>query len=128
MITVVCGIIYDDKSRILLTRRAKGEFSGKWEFPGGKLELGESHEECLIRELREELSISVSVKSFYAAYQYFYPKFSINLISMTCLFESGAIKLIDHDQFSWVTKRDLKNYKFIAGDIKLANKIKREGI
>ena len=128
MIIVVCGIIYDDRDRLLVTRRAKGKFSGQWEFPGGKLELGESCEECLCRELREELCISVSVKSSYLMYQYFYPTFSIYLISMKWSFEGGVINLIDHDQFSLVTRENHKIYKFIAGDTKIVNKIRREGI
>ena len=127
MIRVVCGIVFNDDKKILVTRRRKGEFTGKWEFPGGKIEKGETYEECLNRELEEELSIKVSIKSHYAEYIYSYPKFSINLISMVCLYEGGEIKLTDHDKFSWVIPANFRHYDFVAGDIRLADQIMQDG-
>ena len=64
IIEVICGIVRNENNRILLTRRAKGDFAGKWEFPGGKIEGGESYEQCLSRELKEELSICVVIDSY----------------------------------------------------------------
>ena len=128
MLKVVCGVIFNDDQEILLTRRSKGEFAGKWEFPGGKLERGETYEECLTRELEEELSIRVSIKSHYTDYIYSYPNFSVNLIVMFCLFEGGEIKLTDHDKFSWVIPTDLKQYEVVDGDVRLVDKITSERV
>ena len=123
MLKVVCGVIFNDDQKILLTRRAKGEFAGKWEFPGGKIEKGETYQECLSRELEEELSISVSVKSHYTDYVYSYPDFSVNLIAFLCSYEGGEIKLTDHNKFSWVIPTDLRQYKIVEGDVRLVDKI-----
>jgi len=128
MIKVVCGIIFNKDNQILVTRRMKGEFSGQWEFPGGKIEEGETYEECLCRELEEELSIKVTIYSQYMVYQYSYPSFSMKLISLICRYEKGEIKLREHDKFSWVMPTNFKNYDFVAGDIKLADRIAREGV
>ena len=127
IIEVVCGIICDENGRILLTRRAKGDFAGKWEFPGGKIEAGESYEECLSRELREELSIRVAIDSIYMKYEHSYDSFSINLISLVCQFQSGEIKLTDHDKFSWVISTDFRHYDLVEGDIRLADQIIKDG-
>ena len=128
IIEVVCGIICDENGRILLTRRSKGEFAGKWEFPGGKIEAGESYEECLSRELREELSICVVIDSLYMKYEHPYNSFSINLISLVCQYESGKIKLTEHDDYSWVIPAEFRNYEFVEGDIRLADKITKDSI
>ena len=122
-IDVVCGIICNKKSQILLTRRAKGEFAGKWEFPGGKIEAGESYEQCLSRELKEELSIRVAIDSIYMKYEHSYDSFSINLISLICRFGSGEIRLTDHDKFSWVIPAEFSHYDFVEADIRLATEI-----
>ncbi len=123
----MCGIIRDENGRILLARRANGDFAGKWEFPGGKIERGESYEECLSRELREELSIRVTVDSIYMKYEHTYDSFSINLISLVCHFHSGEIKLTDHDKFSWEIPADFRHYDFVEGDIRLADTIIKDG-
>ena len=128
MIVVLCGVILDESNRILITRKRKGEFAGKWEFPGGKIEKGETYEECLSRELKEELSIQVSVKSHYIDYIYSYPNFSVNLIAMVCLYEKGDIKLTEHDQFYWAIPTDLTKYEFIDGDVRLVNEIIKKGV
>jgi 8-oxo-dGTP diphosphatase len=128
MITVVCGIILNRRKRVLLTRRANDEFKKKWEFPGGKLEVGESYEECLSREILEELSIKVSVESLYFSYRHSYETFTMNLVAMICSYQEGRIELVDHDKFNWVIPRDLQKYDLIAGDLKLADKIMEEDI
>jgi 8-oxo-dGTP diphosphatase len=122
-ITVVCGLILNKKNEILIARRIKGPLSGKWEFPGGKLEQDESLEDCLERELKEELSITVNVANLFSNYQYAYPTFSMNLYCFTCSYNDEEIKLVDHDDYAWVKYNELDKYSFVDGDEQLVEKI-----
>ena len=122
-INVLCGIIFDSKKRLLITRRGSGDFKGKWEFPGGKLENNETEKECLIREINEELNIKVDIKSFFMKNTHVYPTFKVKLISYICEFKSGNIDLIDHDKFEWIDISKLKDYDFLDGDLEIIDKI-----
>ena len=122
-IRVVCGIIINNDNHILITRRNSGDFKGKWEFPGGKLEENESEKDCLIREIKEELDIEIIVDSFIMRNEHTYPEFSVELISYLSYYKSGKIKLVDHDQYEWVETSRLKEFDFLDGDIPIINNI-----
>ena len=117
MIKVTAGIIESD-NKILIARRKEGKhLSGFWEFPGGKIEEGESPESCLKRELSEELGIDVLVGVFFMDNIYKYAEKTILLKSYRCKIASGDITLNDHDKIEWVTTLNMNNYKFAPADI-----------
>jgi 8-oxo-dGTP diphosphatase len=91
--------------------------AGLWEFPGGKLENGETEQECLRRELEEELGIKVKVGEFFMENNHDYGTKSILLKAYFCDLFSGNITLNDHDMIAWVTKKELQNYEFAPADV-----------
>tara|TARA_A100001011_G_scaffold380658_2_gene448241 strand:- start:29 stop:445 length:417 start_codon:yes stop_codon:yes gene_type:complete len=123
---VICGIIYNENFEILITRRAKGDYAGKWEFPGGKVENRESNEECLHRELFEELKIRVIIHFKFTEYILEYPKFYVNLISYICSTNEKEIKLSDHDRYKWVKTNTMSDFIFLTADSEILTKLKNE--
>ena len=123
IIEVLCCLIFNSKNKLLITRRGSGNFKGKWEFPGGKLEKDETEEECLKREILEELNIEIDVKSFFMRNNHSYPTFTVKLISYISIFNNGEIELVDHDKYEWVEIHKLKDYDFLDGDIPIIDNI-----
>ena len=123
MIRVVCGIIYKDE-KILLTRRKKGKsLEGYWEFPGGKVEEGETDKSALERELNEELGLSVSELTYFSENKHEYETFSIHLIAYKCYANDNPKKLIDHDKFEWVSVNEIRNFNLADADRPILEKI-----
>lgn len=117
MIEVTAAILFNE-SKILITRRAPNKhLAGLWEFPGGKIEEGETPQECLKRELEEELGIVVKVGEFFMENQHQYDEKLILLKSFYCELISGEIILKDHDQIEWVEKSEFHKYQFAPADI-----------
>jgi 8-oxo-dGTP diphosphatase len=117
MITVTAALIQKD-NKILITRRSPGKhLAGLWEFPGGKLENGETEQECLSRELEEELGIKVKVGEFFMENTHDYGTKSILLKAYFCKQLTDSITLNDHDMIAWVTKKELQNYEFAPADV-----------
>lgn len=115
-------IIQDDK--ILITRRAPGQnLAGKWEFPGGKIEPGETPEICLARELEEELAITVLVGERFGESIYEYDRGTIRLLAYRAEILGGDIALSVHDSYSWESFSDLDRYDFAPADIPLVRKL-----
>lgn len=113
--------------RVLITRRASFEkHAGKWEFPGGKVESGETPEQCLKRELFEELGIETFVGEFFAESQFEYATGSIRLLAFWVSIGQGEIVLTVHDQFQWVNVDDLLTYDLLPADIPIAAKMKED--
>ena len=125
-IKVVCGIIFNSNEEILITQRSHGQYSGYWEFPGGKLENFESERQCLHRELDEELSIKVDINSFFLETYFEYPEFLANLIFYTCTNKSAKIKLSVHEKFEWVSIKRMREFKFLEADNEVVNKIQKD--
>jgi len=102
MTIVTCAII-ENSGQILIARRASDQkLAGKWEFPGGKVEDGESSEECLKRELEEEFRIQAEVGEFIARNKHHYDHISIELLAFHATYVSGSFTLVDHDRIEWV--------------------------
>ena len=117
MIQVVAGIIKDKENKIFIAQRnLKKSQGGLWEFPGGKIEVNESREHALIRELQEELEITVEVNKYVGEKTFEYPDKSINLIAFECKIISGEVKLEEHEDSKWVRIEELKNFKFSPAD------------
>ena len=123
MIQVAAAVIIK-AGKCLIARRSPGlNLSGLWELPGGKLELGETPEECLRREIREELSIEISVGRFIAESRFGYPSGSIHLMAYQAAWRSGELQLTVHDQYVWVSEAELLSYTYPPADRPILDKL-----
>ena len=124
-IEVVAAIIHDDEGRIFATQRGYGDFKDWWEFPGGKIEPGETPEEALIREIREELSTEISVDEFLCTVDYDYPKFHLTMHCFFCSLVSEALHLNEHEAARWLEQDELSSVQWLPADILVVKEIKR---
>lgn len=113
---VAAALIQDHK--VLITQRDKGEFSGLWEFPGGKIEPFETHHQALIREIHEELNINVEPTHLLKTIQYQYPNFHLTMHLYACtLADSKQPLLIEHRDMRWVKSNELDDIPWLPADI-----------
>ena len=124
-IEVVAAIIHDDEGRIFATQRGYGDFKDWWEFPGGKIEPGETPEEALIREIHEELSTEISVDEFLCTVDYDYPKFHLTMHCFFCSLVSEALHLNEHEAARWLEQDKLSSVQWLPADILVVKEIKR---
>ncbi|MGL5417774.1 MAG: (deoxy)nucleoside triphosphate pyrophosphohydrolase [Clostridium sp.] len=117
-IKVVAAIIRD-KDKIFITRRGYGEFVDMWEFPGGKVEDGESKEEALIREINEELELRVKVLDLVITVEYDYETFHLSMDCFMCEIIGGEIKLNAHNKVKWIGFDELEKQKWVPADIEV---------
>ena len=121
-IEVVAGIICDGiprapDAKYFATQRGYGDFKDFWEFPGGKMELGETPEQALARELREELAVDVSVGEFICTVEHDYPTFHLTMHCYFCSIESGHLTLLEHEAAKWVNASELHNLAWLPADV-----------
>ena len=118
-IHVVVGVLVENEKILIAKRKNYGDGAGLWEFPGGKIEEGESQEECLKRELLEELGINIEVKDFiiYALHENI--EKNIHLYAYYAKYIEGIITLEAHDKIKWVSLEELSEYEFPPADIKV---------
>ena len=122
-IEVVAAIIHDTQSRIFATQRGYGEWKDYWEFPGGKMEPGESPEEALRREIWEELETRIVVERFVQTVEYDYPKFHLTMHCYWCRVESGSLTLKEHEAAKWLSQDQLDNLNWLPADKALLGRI-----
>ncbi|WP_407313927.1 8-oxo-dGTP diphosphatase MutT [Desulfosporosinus sp. SB140] len=123
---VTAAIILKD-NKVLIAQRAPGEnLEGKWEFPGGKIEPGETPVDCLKREIQEELEVDIDVLDYFGHSIYNYSNGTIKLIAFLCRWLSGDFTLKVHSQLAWVNCQELENYDFSPADIPLVQKLRSE--
>ena len=115
-IEVVAAIIRKG-DKIFATQRGYGEWKDWWEFPGGKMETGETPEEALKREIREELSTEISVDEFLYTVEYDYPKFHLTMHCYLCSLLTEALHLNEHEAAKWLTKDELESVKWLPADL-----------
>lgn len=121
----VLAAVLEKDGRWLIAKRKKGDrFSGLWEFPGGKLESGETPQECLARELHEEFGIRAHVGRFLARVHYATPSFSIDLVAFAVSHLSGVFRLHDHEEIRWVTPGRADRYPLTEPDKLLIAELK----
>ena len=121
----VTAAIIIDKNKILIAQRGANEkLAGKWEFPGGKIELGETPQECLKREIKEELEVDIAVGNYLGESIYTYPNDEIKLIAYFATILDGDIKLSVHDKVEWITISQIDKYDFAPADIPFIEKLK----
>lgn len=126
-IIVSAGIIQKEELTLIAQRKQTSEIEpNKWEFPGGKIEFQETPEECLIREIKEELNININITSLYTVKSHIYnknqTKTQVILIVFVAKYLSGDIQTIDCQDYAWITKEDLKKYEFVQADQSIAHK------
>jgi len=122
-IEVVAAIILKD-DRIFATQRGYGDFKDWWEFPGGKIEVGETPEEALVREIREELSADISVDKFLCTVEHDYPQFHLAMHCYLCSLQTEALHLNEHEAAQWLTKDELDSVKWLPADVKVVEALK----
>ena len=114
-IEVVAAIIRKD-GKIFATQRGYGDFKDWWEFPGGKIEAGESPEQALVREIREELSTDIIIEKLLRTVEYDYPKFHLTLHCYLCALASDSLHLNEHEAARWLAKDDIYTVKWLPAD------------
>lgn len=124
-VNVVAAIIRDGE-KVFATQRGYGEFKGGWEFPGGKIETGETPEEALIREIKEELNVDIKVGNNLGSIEYDYPTFHLSMNTFLCEIIKGEIVLLEHDDARWVTINDLRSVDWLPADNMLIENIEEE--
>jgi mutator protein MutT len=123
---VAAGLIFRD-GRLLITQRHEGAYlGGLWEFPGGKREPGESFEQCLVRELREELGVEATVGAEFEAVTHAYPDKTVHLRFFLCRLVSGEPQPLDCAAAQWVGRGELGDYKFPEADARLLERLRGE--
>lgn len=123
-IEVVAAIIHDDKGRIFATQRGYGDYKDGWEFPGGKMEPGETPEEALKREIREELETKIVVERLVQTVEYDYPQFHLKMHCFWFRIESGSLTLKEHEAARWLTKDELDSVQWLPADLEVINELK----
>lgn len=126
-IEVVAAIIrgtQEEKHKILATQRGYGEFQGKWEFPGGKMEEGETKEEALIREIQEEMATKIAIHCHVCTVEYDYPTFHLIMHCYLCDLVSGKLELLEHSAAKWLSKEELDSVDWLPADIEVIEKLR----
>lgn len=124
-IEVVAAVIYDG-TKILATQRGSGNMAGKWEFPGGKIETGETHQQALKREIMEELGIIISTDSFLLTIEYDYSDFHLVMHCYKCGILFGAPRLLTHSSAKWISPQELDNIDWLPADIQVVDYLKKQ--
>ena len=115
-IEVVAAIIHDSDGRIFATQRGYGDMKDGWEFPGGKMEQGETPEEALEREILEELDTRIQVERLVTTVEYDYPKFHLTMHCYWCSIESGQLTLKEHEAARWLTIEQINSVDWLPAD------------
>lgn len=122
-IHVVAAIIRQD-DKVFATQRGYGDYKDWWEFPGGKVEAGETPEEALIREIKEELDTEIIVDEFITTVEYEYPEFHLVMDCFWSSIKNGELKLLEHEAARWLPLNDISQVKWLPADIEAINEIK----
>ena len=121
---VICYNINTPK-KIFATQRGYGEFKGGWEFPGGKVEEGETPQEALKREIMEELATEIKVGDYIKTVEYDYPKFHLSMQCFWCEVVSGNLELKEHEAARWLQKEQIYEVEWLPADVSLVEKIRQ---
>lgn len=124
-IKVVAAIIEKNK-KILATQRGYGEFKGGWEFPGGKIEPGETPEDALLREIQEELRTDITIEKLLTTVEYNYEKFHLSMACYLCHLKSNPFVLTEHLGSRWLGKNELDEVEWLPADVGILSLIKSE--
>lgn len=123
-IHVSAAIIIKD-NKIFVTQRGYGEFKDWWEFPGGKIEEGETPEECLKREIKEELKADINIDKYLCTVEYDYPNFHLKMECFICSLIDGHLELVEAEDAKFITKDQLDNIDFLPADLLVVKGLKK---
>ena len=128
-VRVVAAVIrsVDEKGgqAIFATQRGSGEYKDWWEFPGGKIEEGESPEEALVREIREELDVVIKVEKYLTTVEYDYPAFHLSMDCFWCSLKEGQPKLLEHEAAKWLSPDRLRQVRWLPADVLVVGAVER---
>ncbi|MCM3730105.1 8-oxo-dGTP diphosphatase MutT [Fictibacillus nanhaiensis] len=123
----VTAVLLKHNGKLLIAKRdEQRELGNLWEFPGGKIEQGETPEECLTREIKEEFQITIKVEEYYDESIYEYEFGSIHLLVYWASWIDGKISATEHEDYKWVTVGELHNFNFAPADIPIVERLRRE--
>ena len=127
-IHVVAAVIcdsFDKKQRIFATAKGYGEYKGQWEFPGGKVESGETPQQALVREIQEELATKIRVGDLVTTIEYDYPSFHLSMDCFWCEVAEGELKLLEAEDAKWLTRDQLYSVTWLPADMTLSAEIEK---
>lgn len=125
-IEVVAAVIYDGEGRVFATQRGYGDWKGWWEFPGGKIEMGETREEALEREIWEELETRIVIGRQLQTVEWDYPAFHLTMHCFLCRINSGMLTLKEHEAARWLGKDELDSVRWLPADVQVINALKNQ--
>ena len=125
-IEVVAAIIFDEQERIFATQRGYGEWKDWWEFPGGKMEAGETAQEALRREIHEELDAEIEVGELLRTIDYDYPSFHLTMHCFKCRLAESHVTLLEHEAAQWLAPKNLDSVKWLPADEEIINELKTQ--
>lgn len=124
-VRVVAAVIRKD-DKIFATQRGYGEFKDGWEFPGGKIEEGETPEQALAREIKEELNTEIQVGELIGTIEYDYPKFHLSMDCFWCEIMQGGLELKEHEAARWLSKEELYSVDWLPADVGVVERVEEE--
>ena len=124
-IEVVAAIIRDG-DKIFATQRGYGDYKDWWEFPGGKVEVGETPEKALVREIQEELNTTINVDRFLTTVDWDYPKFHLTMHCYLCTIAEGELTLLEHEAAKWLTMDTINEVNWLPADVLVVEALKNE--
>ena len=128
VVRVAAAVICDsvrEKTRVFATARGYGAYRGQWEFPGGKIEAGETPEQALAREIREELDTEIEVGEWLTTVEYDYPKFHLSMDCFLCRVIKGKLTLKEHEAARWLSAQELQEVQWLPADTDVLEIIKQ---
>ena len=123
-VKVVAAVIHKD-NKIFATARGYGEFKGQWEFPGGKIEDGETSQQVLVREIQEELDTTITVGELIGTIEYDYPTFHLSMDCFWCEVVDGELKLLEAEDAKWLSKAELYSVQWLPADITIIEEVEK---
>lgn len=111
------------KKELFATQRGYGDFKGGWEFPGGKLEPGETPQDCIVREIHEELATEIKAEKVLGVVEYDYPTFHLTMYCILCSVVAGSLQLLEHEDAKWLTKEMLYSVDWLPADVLILGEI-----
>ena len=124
-VKVVAAAIYQE-GKVLAAQRGYGEFKGGWEFPGGKIEPGETPEQAIVREIQEELAATIDVKEKIGTVEYDYPAFHLTMHCFGATLKDGEPKLLEHENARWVDKNTIHTVSWLPADMELVERVAKK--
>lgn len=111
------------KKELFATQRGYGDFKDGWEFPGGKLEPGETPQDCIVREIHEELATEIKAEKVLGVVEYDYPTFHLTMYCILCSVVAGSLQLLEHEDAKWLTKEMLYSVDWLPADVLILGEI-----